>query len=191
MKISRSGVKFGRFFVVLDSKGEVSAAVRLNLPRGGVVIFTHYSDLGGSEKIYYFGQTDILTKGETHDEVIGSSSRSLTDFRWLRYKHRVPPCYSGLARLSHDRLVFWAHSLKPDWSDFVMLKPDLTEIADCKLFSPEQFTVADAKISVHPIEARLTDIKVEVKPLSLTLKKAELVFKKMRFSEKDLCMADR
>ena len=188
MKISKSGVKFGNFFVVLDSKGKVSSAVRLNLPRGDVVISTHYSDLGGSEKIYYVGQTD--TKGATHEEVIGSSSRSLTDFRWLRYKHRVPRCYSGLARLSHDRLVFWAHSVKPDWTDFVMLKPDLTEIADCKLFSPEHFTVSDAKISVHPVEARLIDTKVDVKPLSLTLKKAELVFKKMSFSEKDLCMAD-
>jgi hypothetical protein len=187
MKLSTSGVKSWNVFVVMDPKGEVSSAVRVDLPRSGLAGPVLDLYLTG-DKIYYDGKTD--SKDESYNAVIGSSSRSLTDFRWLRYKNRGPLCQTGLARLPQDRLVFWAHSVTSNWTDFVMLDADLTAKADCKLFSPAPVTVSDAKIPVHPVEVHVADIKVQVKQLPLTLKETSLVFKKMSFSEKDLCGSD-
>jgi hypothetical protein len=187
MKISTSGVKSWNVFVVIDPKGEISSAVRVDLPRSGFAGPVRDLYLTG-DKIYYEGKAG--GKDESYSAVIGSSSRSLTDFRWLRYKNRVPLCETGMARLPQDRLVFWAHSVKSHWTDFVTLDADLTAKADCKLFSPAPVTVSDANIPVHPVEARAADIKVQVKQLPLTLKETNLVFKKMSFSEKDLCRPD-
>lgn len=187
MKISTSGVKSWNVFVVMDPKGEVSSAVRVDLPRSGIAVPVVDLYLTG-DKIYYKGKTRVIEN--TYNAVIGSSSRSLTDFRWLRYKNRVALCETGLARLPQDRLVFWAHSVKSNWTDFVTLDADLTAKADCKLFSPAPVTVSDAKVPVHPVEVHRADIKVQVKQLSLTLKETNLVFKKMSFSEKDLCRSE-